>query len=66
MTSLSPRVQQMLITFLDLRTMLHLIVPEEYVSSVEQPVEHKQLVAQVQKAERFLTSTEEDASTYKP
>lgn len=60
MTSSSPRTQQMLLAFLNLRNMLRSITPEEYEGFIKQPVEHKQLVAQIQKAEKFLIGPEED------
>jgi hypothetical protein len=50
----------MLLTFLTLRDMLWSILPEEYEGLIEQPVEHKQLAAQIQKAEKFLTGPEKD------
>lgn len=60
MAGSSPKIQQMLLTFLDLRDMLHLIVPEAYVPTIDQPVDHKRLVAVVQKAEKFLTTPDEN------
>ncbi|MGB8982826.1 MAG: hypothetical protein WCC12_13200, partial [Anaerolineales bacterium] len=60
MTSASPRAQQMLLTFLDLRDMLRSITPKEYEGFIEQPVEHKQLAAQIQKGEKLLIGPEKD------
>jgi hypothetical protein len=60
MTSSSPQTQQMLLTFLALRDMLRSIIPEEYESFTKQPVGHKQLAAQIQKAEKLLTGPEKD------
>lgn len=46
--------------FLDLRDMLRFIIPEEYVHSTKEPVDHKQLATQIREAEKFLTHSDKD------